>query len=749
MLRAADETPGSPAPQPGSQKPNDVAKLQPETGEKPMWGEPVNGLRAAIVIRHTPGKPKESDMPDLYLAVQNVSDAPIRLSDTTEAPEHRYLKIRLDGKTQAAITDKAPSLTEVTLQPREVAFLIMLVSDQKNKDGRTGGSFIAEDTLKDARQTLVAELKIENAPAGAWTGKLVTGETSGAAAAGKPQPKDKAAQALFRMWQDHARSDGTIPGGLVGRLGGKAKEFIFFNSGDASGGPYAKKMATLLPRFDAARDRTPAEAAALLDDIAAVTAVPLDTTMEDMAALSFRTGAPLPPELANAPWCDSLPNGLRMAWTLEPRVDQHRLGTPLKSRILFYNSGKDAVVFRARTWHQSADHKAHDANGAEIRITSTSWMTRAPLATFRLWPGEYAEVAGAGIGVGANKDNEGWQGTRVGSWIEAKEGDEVTFAPGSVRRQRLGRAADRRQARLVAGFPRRSIESRIAASGGGRRSNAPAQSPDARTLRCPAECRGNRRIRRRRVTRGARFARQAPLATPRPHAVRRLVDIRPDGIPGPPRRPRSREQTPNCERAGPLHACQGPPARRPAAPRRSSHRERGKHPVLPLGLDPARRSRRGARNSAPRRRQHMDRGLDTRCERIVGAAKRKCPQLRLHEPQRRERNHLRTAGDPRKSAQLHPRRPPWHTRSARSARHVEIDAENAEKPGCKSKVFQQFRLAHGLESRSAERYRCRWLTGRHRSAERPEAAFVRYISRQTTFFQPDERTPGVRERSSS
>jgi hypothetical protein len=61
------------------------------------------------------------------------------------------------------------------------------------------------------------------------------------------------------------------------------------------------------------------------------------------------------------------------------------------------------------------------------------WTTLPRLMPFRLWPGEYAEVNGAGIGVGVFKNPEEWQNTRVGSWIEAKAGDDVTFTPDQVR----------------------------------------------------------------------------------------------------------------------------------------------------------------------------------------------------------------------------------------------------------------------------------------------------------------------------
>jgi hypothetical protein len=120
-----------------------------------------------------------------------------------------------------------------------------------------------------------------------------------------------------------------------------------------------------------------------------------------------------------------------MAWLLEPRAPEHPLGTPLKSRILIQNTGKDQVVFRTRSWHQAA-HTARDANGAAINVEATSWLTRAPLVPFRLWPGEFVELSAPGIGVGANKKDEDWQNAPLGSWVEAKAGDDVTITTAAV-----------------------------------------------------------------------------------------------------------------------------------------------------------------------------------------------------------------------------------------------------------------------------------------------------------------------------
>ena len=191
ILGAADENPGAQVQQQKSQKPKGGAKLRPGTEERLRWGKPVNGLRSALVIRASSDEPKAGDIPDLYLVVQNVSNAPIRFSDTTAAPKLRELYIKLDGRIQAGIVFKDPTLADVMLQPRDVAFLLMFPLDPKGSGGHTVGSIIAEDALKDTLQTLIAELKIEQAQAGGWTGRLATGETSGAAAACKPQPSGR------------------------------------------------------------------------------------------------------------------------------------------------------------------------------------------------------------------------------------------------------------------------------------------------------------------------------------------------------------------------------------------------------------------------------------------------------------------------------------------------------------------------------------------------------------------------------
>jgi beta-lactamase regulating signal transducer with metallopeptidase domain len=407
-----------------------AAKFDPVLEQNLKWGKTVDGLRAAVVLRYATETPKAGDLPELYIALQNVSDAAIRLTDTSAQEQTRLLYLKVKGDIKMGLGANDPKLGDRTLGPREVT-LVAMFNDGKNGDGRTIGQLMAEGMLQDTHQSMVINFTIDKAPAGSWTGKLATGDSTGAVAAGQPQPNDKSGQALLALWQHHVRANGSFPGGLVGRLGDKVNEFIRNNTGDAGGDPYAKKMMPLVPRIDASRDWKPDEVVALMDDIAAVTPIPLETTMDDIVARTFKTGTPLPKALTSAPWGEAQPSGLRMAWLLEPRAQQYEIGTPLKSRILILNAGKETVVFRTRTWHQVA-HKASDANGRDIKVDSTFWTTIGRLMSYRLQPGEFIELTGAGIGVGANKNDEDWQNTRVGSWVSAKAGDDVTLTSAPV-----------------------------------------------------------------------------------------------------------------------------------------------------------------------------------------------------------------------------------------------------------------------------------------------------------------------------
>ncbi len=442
-----------------TRQPDSAAKLQPGTEQKLQWGEPVNGLRMALAWPPTLGEPAAGEVPDFFLAVQNVSQAPVRFCTTAEAPHERRLTFATSGVIQGVIVSSEPNGVDATLQPREVVFLRLFMESARETDRAPHGAMMASAVRQSPAMTLRADLEIAKAPAGAWTGKLVTPDTR--AGVGAEAPANRKAQELFKVWLRHARVNGKIPGGLIARVGERVQEFVRANVADKAGAPYAQRMQPLLPRLDGTRDWQPADASALLNDIAAVSDAPLSVMLEEIAAGKVQHGLSLPKDLLNAPWGEPLSNGLRAAWLIgsgvTPRLHyvdwvgnvvtrgggppdkpgagpaatagtQIRLGTPLGCRILIHNAGKEPVVFRTRAWHH-IEPTAKDAKGAEIGMESVTRYTRAPLMTFRLEPGRYIELPGPGFGLGRYGFHDFGQAD-IATWIGAKEGDEVTLLPG-------------------------------------------------------------------------------------------------------------------------------------------------------------------------------------------------------------------------------------------------------------------------------------------------------------------------------
>lgn len=431
----------NPAAESGDSRPTQQEPPKPKAGEKLdagaerrlKWGEPVNGLRAAMCIQLVTDAAGDHK-PDLFMAIQNVSEAPIHLVASAEFPNPRNGLLSGRGLPQSRQMIAEPMPIDVLLQSRQVTFMLWIehaTPDANRRDGRSLAQVLIVNTV----ETLTGTMAIDKAPPGAWTGKLVTGDTSGADAMVSLQPKGKEAQSLFKKWQNGSRANGDIPGGALRPLVRVMTNFVK-NNPTHEGAP---KFAELLKRIETARDWPQAAAVTLLDEVPAIYP-PLPEWVEGENRFKLGgdviAGKPLPEELKNAPWGEADPNGLRVAWLLEPRALKYRLNTPLKSRLLFHNSGKNAVVFRALTWNQSGGHKAHDANGEKINVVSTYWTTIPMTFACRLAPGEFLEVTAAGIGVGANKDDEDWRDARsqvrVGAWIEAKAGDEVTFLPDAV-----------------------------------------------------------------------------------------------------------------------------------------------------------------------------------------------------------------------------------------------------------------------------------------------------------------------------
>ena len=417
-----------------------VMELPPGLGEHLDWSEPVNGLRAAVRIRTLDSPGIVGKERKIFVVIQNISDTPIRFCDTaiheTDVPaadvEGRKLYLENNGEIMFALQSAVSTRTDQVLQSRHMLSIDMFDSEKANERGHKAGDVMAEGIVKVPTESLFAVLNIVNAPEGAWTGKLKTPPTRGAFAAEGPMPTGKEGQALFRYCVDHARLNGEIPGGLVSRLHDMVQEFIRLNTGDQSGDSYAKKMQPLVTRFENKGDWKQGDVVTLIDDISAVTTIPLERTTEKIRESTLRRGQQLPASINDANWGEAFPKGLRMAWILEPRAGKYHVGSALKSRVVLHNSGNEPVMFVTRSFHQPG-HTAKRTSGGSVNLESTFWTTRGRPEPYRLHPGEYCEVNAPGIGIGPkNNDDEGWANIRPGSWILANEGDDIVFQPGDV-----------------------------------------------------------------------------------------------------------------------------------------------------------------------------------------------------------------------------------------------------------------------------------------------------------------------------
>ena len=406
------DVPGAPVQQQNSQATKNNSRLPPGIEEKLQWGEPVGGLRMALVRPQALGEDPVREIFDFYLVVQNVTDSPILFDTSSEGSSSYRLLMKQRGTALAGFTNPKPTGGRFSLQAREVAKLWFPSLESKERT----------ITAEDPAITFTAELKIENAPTGAWSGKLVSADTIWMFSAFGLAPRDKPSQSLFVTWNAIALRNAMIPGALIGQLGESVQTFIKNNPTWKT----TPKLVEMLPEFDASRDWSGPEAIDLLDRLSAVQDTPIAMAAEHEWRNTVQTGRPLPASLNGAPWGKPDSTGLRLAWLLEPNRAEHRLGTPLKARVLIHNSGKKPVVFRGWSWHQAA-HAAHDAKGAELKIESTEWLTLGRLQPYRLAPGEYVELSAPGVGVGANKNDDDWRNSRVGTWVDAKAGDEVTI----------------------------------------------------------------------------------------------------------------------------------------------------------------------------------------------------------------------------------------------------------------------------------------------------------------------------------
>lgn len=410
--------------------------LKPDTVDKLKWGEPVNGLRMALAWPPNFDEEALGKKPHFQLVVQNVSEQEIRFSAGEDSPNPRELNFLVDERIVTVIADEETMSAEWQLKPGQCGVLRMFLHEGADDHGKTLSAGIEGDLSMFDDHHAVAEMVIAKAPEGAWTGKLITGRTRGSAErTTAPAPMHEDARALYEVWQRYARANGDIPGALVGELASSVRQFITYNPTWET----VPKLHVLLPRLEAARDWKPADAIALLDEVAAIQDSPLSMALDLEFDRVVRTGKPLPKELAEAlgMWGPFDADGLRVAWELQPRHDlqvewaKHvsvsstaAFGEALKARLLLHNSGKTPIVVRVPTFLQ-CQVKASDAAGKEVECVGISWTTMSRLYTCRLAPGEYVEIMTPGIGFGKDAGRGPWAGPRVGWNVLTQPGGSV------------------------------------------------------------------------------------------------------------------------------------------------------------------------------------------------------------------------------------------------------------------------------------------------------------------------------------
>jgi beta-lactamase regulating signal transducer with metallopeptidase domain len=302
--------------------------------------------------------------------------------------------------------------------------LLAVLSQKLNRRGTTralAATTLAIGTLIAIPLAMLRAADERNAP----QAKLVTGPIRGSTdRADAPTPQRKEARVLYEDWQRLERSNGDIPGALVGELAAAIRQFIQYNPTWET----VPQLNAILPRLDAARDWKAVDAIALLDEVAAVQDSPLDMPL--WRVKTIRQGEKLPQKFAGLDWRGPV-NGPRVAWLLEPGSAEHRLGVALKARLLVWNPGPAPAVLQVPTFHQGGV-TASDAQGVAVQVSGITWTTLRRSIPVRLGPGDYVEINTPGVGLGQAAGREPWAGPRVGFQVLAKAGDELTLAHSPV-----------------------------------------------------------------------------------------------------------------------------------------------------------------------------------------------------------------------------------------------------------------------------------------------------------------------------
>ncbi len=424
------------------------------------WGEPDNGLQAAMSL--SPFLPwyGHGQKLDILLHIQNVSDKPITLASsmwlsvaslTVEDAAGNPIKL---GPT--VTRGGFPTMIRTTLQPQQTIVLgagnFGIAKTQEQADGledvthstivaptgeyRLQLSFESWRTprMEDGKGRQLAPLD------GDYVGNLTTGKKYLFL---KDQPFDMSKEKVEnastpRQWAEiyvnqvrHRRNaDGTYPASVFDTL----RRRVLDPKSDEPG------LEAWQAAIDAKQTWTQEELLAHVLDLAEYSFPIVNLAYHDelggVPANKAKPGrTPTAGELEGLPFGQAAENGLRVAWVFEPERSA-RAGETVGGRMVFHNSGNEPVTFSVEPWGWT-DWEARNQRGDKVKarhIPIAFWISTS--VRYRLEPGQVAETIGEPLGFGELSKVDH---TLATTWIPARPGDVLSVAG----RVRLGQARSR------------------------------------------------------------------------------------------------------------------------------------------------------------------------------------------------------------------------------------------------------------------------------------------------------------------
>ena len=425
------------------------------------WGEPDNGLRAAMSF--SPFLPwyGHGQKLDTLLHIQNVSDKPITLaSEMSLSVASLTVKDAAGNPIKLGPTllyEGVPTMIRTTLEPQQTivlgagSFGIAKTQEQADVFGHVThgtmvvptGEYRLQLTFESWRTPRMEDGKGRRlAPLdGDYVGNLTTGKKYLFL---KDQPFDMSKEKVEnastpRQWAEiyvnqiqlRRNSDGTYPASVFDTL----RKCLQKHAKSEEPGAEAWETA-----IDAKGTWTHEELLAHVLELAEWSFHIINIAYHDernRQPMNTLTPGRMPAanELEGLPFGEAAEDGLRVAWVFDSEGSA-QLGETVGGRMEFHNSGDGPVTFSVEPWGWT-DWEARNQRGDKVKcrhIPLAFWI--GTYVRYRLEPGQIAETIGEPLGFGELSEVDH---TLATTWIPARPGDFLSVTG----RVRLGQARSR------------------------------------------------------------------------------------------------------------------------------------------------------------------------------------------------------------------------------------------------------------------------------------------------------------------